>query len=343
MRPRRSALTSLCVLVATAALAGGCKRGGSSSAEADAGAAPAGLTAEQAAKIVARVGDRVITVGDFATALDRMDQFDRLRYQSPERRKELLDEMIDVELLADDARKKGLDKEPETQEAVRQILRDALLAEVRKGVRAPADIPAADVSAWYQAHPDDYRDPERRRVAAIVCKDEATATKAIGEAKKATPMQWGELVQKYSAEPVPKPGPGAPLELSGDLGLVGAPAEPRGDNKRVPPEVRAAVFQLDKVGDVVDKPVKVAGGFAVVRMTGKNDAHVRTLQEADRSIRVSIVQNEIADREKKLEADLRAKFPVTVDDKALAAVQMPGQPQEAADAGTAATDASAPR
>jgi hypothetical protein len=247
-----------------------------------------------------------------------MDQFDRRRFQTPEKRKELLDEIVDTELLAEDARKNGLDKEPETQESIRQILRDALLAEARKGVRAPADIPAAEVKAWYDAHKDDFRDPERRRVAIVVCKDEATATKVVGEARKATPMQWGELVQRYSAEPVPKPGPSQPLEMSGDLGLVGAPGDARGDNRRVDPAVRAALFSLAKVGDVADAPVKVPGGFAVVRMTGRNDAHERTLQEAERSIRVSIVQADIADREKKLEAELRAKFPVTIDEKALA-------------------------
>src|SRR5437868_13407473 len=88
---------------------------------ADAGVIPGGLTAEQAALVVAKVGDRAITLGDYAATLDRMDQFDRLRYQSPERRRELLDEIIDVELLAQDARQKKLDQQPETQQAVRQV------------------------------------------------------------------------------------------------------------------------------------------------------------------------------------------------------------------------------
>src|SRR5580700_3751420 len=76
----------------------------------DAGAPIAGLPADQAVRTVARVGDRTITLGDFARTLERMDQFDRLRYQSKERRRELLEEMIDVELLAGEARRVGLDK-----------------------------------------------------------------------------------------------------------------------------------------------------------------------------------------------------------------------------------------
>ena len=52
------------------------------------------LSPEQATRTLAKVGDRVITLGDFAATLERMDQFDRLRYQTKERRKELLDEII---------------------------------------------------------------------------------------------------------------------------------------------------------------------------------------------------------------------------------------------------------
>jgi hypothetical protein len=100
----------------------------------DAGVWPAGLTAEQAALVVAKVGDRAITLGDYAATLERMDQFDRLRYQSPERRRELLEEIIDVELLAQMRGRKS-STSGETQQAIRQVLRDALLVEARRGFR----------------------------------------------------------------------------------------------------------------------------------------------------------------------------------------------------------------
>src|SRR5512140_3180105 len=103
----------------------GCNEAPLKQAPPDAGPPVAGLTAEQAARTVAKVGDRTITLGDFARTLERMDQFDRLRYQSKDRRRELLEEMIDVELLAAEARRLGIDKEPDAQDAIRQILRDA--------------------------------------------------------------------------------------------------------------------------------------------------------------------------------------------------------------------------
>jgi parvulin-like peptidyl-prolyl isomerase len=289
----------------------------------DAGVVPGGLTAEQAALVVAKVGDRVITLGDYAATLERMDQFDRLRYQSPERRRELLDEIIDVELLAQDARKKKLDQQAETQQAIRQVLRDALLGEARRGLPAPADISDDEIRAYFQAHRDDFREPERRRVAHIVVKDKETAAKVLPLAKKAGAREWGNLFAKYSLDAPKKAGPAAPLEMAGDLGIVGPPGDSRGDNPRVPAGVRAAAFEIGSIGEVLGRVVQDEGGFHVVRLVGKTDAHDRSLADADRSIRVAILQTKIAEREKALEAELRKQFPVTIDEQALAKVEVP--------------------
>jgi hypothetical protein len=289
----------------------------------DAGVVPGGLTAEQAALVVAKVGDRTITLGDYAATLERMDQFDRLRYQSPERRRELLDEIIDVELLAQDARRKKLDEQPETQQVIRQVLRDALLSEARRGLPPPADISSDEIRAYFEAHRDDFREPERRRVAHIVVKDKETAAKVLPLAKKASSKEWGNLFLKYSLDAPKKGVPVPPLEMAGDLGIVGPPGDSRGDNPRVSAAVRAAAFELGSIGDVLGRSVQDEAGYHVVRLVGKTDAHDRTLADADRSIRVAILQAKIADREKALETELRKQFPVTIDEQALAKVEVP--------------------
>jgi peptidyl-prolyl cis-trans isomerase C len=303
---------------------GGCNDNAVSPAAPDAGPPAAGLSQEQAARVVAKVGDRVITLGDFAATLERMDQFDRLRYQTKERRRELLDEIVDVELLAAEARRRGLDKQPETEEAIRQILRDAMLAKARHGLPAPGEIPPAEVRAYYDANTDKWTEPERRRVAAIVFDDRKTAEKVLKDAAKIkTPAEWGELFYKHSVTaPKTKPQPG-PLDLAGDLGVVGAPADAKGKNPKIPEPIRAAVFKIAGVGQVLGEVVEADGKFYVVRMNGITAAHHRTLQEAERSIRVAILQQKMQDREKALEADLRKKFPVEIDDAALGKVKLP--------------------
>ena len=83
------------VLAATSLACTSCKSSSSGASSDAAVLVPGVLTPQQAAQVLARVGDRTITLGDFEAALEHLDQFDRMRYQSPERRKELLGEMIE--------------------------------------------------------------------------------------------------------------------------------------------------------------------------------------------------------------------------------------------------------
>lgn len=309
----------------------------------DAGPPPAGLSPEQAARVVAKVGDRTITLGDYATTLERMDQFDRLRYQTKEARRELLKEMVDVELLAQEARKRKLDEQPATQAAVRQILGEALLSDVRSSLPAPAELTAEEVRAYYDAHRDDFREPERRRVSAIVVKDAKDAKDALETLRKDRKDDgtidasiWGKLFSERSTA-TPKGARAAPADLAGDLGIVGPPDDAKGSNPRVPEAVRRAVFTLAKVGTFTDGPVEDNGRLYLVRLSGLTGAHERSLAEADRTIRVAILKERLEEKERSLEAELRKKFEVSIDDVALAKLA----PPEAAKAATASPSAPA--
>jgi hypothetical protein len=310
----------------------GCNEGPLKQAFADAGIA--GLSAEQAARVLAKVGDRTITLGDFAKAIERMDQFDRLKYQSKERRRELLEEMIDVELLAAEARRQGIDKEPETADALRMILRDALLADARLGLPTPAQISDQEVRAFYEAHPDKFSEPERRRVSAIVLSDKKEAAKVLKDARKVkSPGEWGELFFKHSLTAPKQRGPTTAAELAGDLGIVGPLDDAKGGNPKVPELVRAQAFKLKEVNEVAPEVVEAEGRQFIVRLAGKTQPHKRTLAEADRAIRVILVQEKMAAKERALEDELKNQFPVEIDDAALAAVKLPGGTEKAEAAG----------
>jgi peptidyl-prolyl cis-trans isomerase C len=311
----------------------GCKSCDGNSGGADASSPTTLLTNEQAAQVLAKVGDKTITLGDYTAALEHMDQFDRLRYQSPERRKELLDEMITVELLAMEATAKGYDKEPLAQQELRAILRDAMLAEARKGAPTPADIPEAEVRAWFEAHRAEYKDPERRRLSVITVASDGEAQAVLAAAKK-TPgsSQWGELVRSKSLDPQARAN--VPVDLAGDLGIISPPDDPRGDNPRVPPEVRAAAYAIADIGGIHDKVVASGGRFYVVRLTQKIAPHERSYAEAERSIRVKLAQDKLRAKEDELIAELKKSVKVEVDEAALGTVKVNlGAKANAPDAG----------
>ena len=317
----RSLLCSVWLALAVLTVAGckSCDKGATDTVDGHAQATS--LTPEQSAQVLAKVGDETITLGDYAAALEHMDQFDRLRYQSKERRKELLDEMITVKLLAKEATAKGYDKDPVAQQEVRAILRDSMLAEARKNAPVPADVPEADVRAWFDAHRAEYKDPERRRLSVVVLRDEASARDALATAKKAASgTQWGELVRAKSVDSQARAN--VPVDLAGDLGIVSPPGDPRGANTRVPDEVRAAAFEITELNGIADKAVASGGKYYVVRLTQKIPAHERAYEEAERSIRVKLAQDKLRAKEDELIAELRRSVKVEIDESALGTVKV---------------------
>ncbi|MGH7437034.1 MAG: peptidyl-prolyl cis-trans isomerase [Polyangiaceae bacterium] len=285
---------------------------------AEAAAPTGGLTPEQAAQVLAHVGDHTITLGDYAAALEHMSRFDRMRYQAPERRRELLDELIDVVLLADEARERGYDKDPVVEQEIREVLRDAYFAKARESAPTPAEIPEPEVRAYYEAHQGDFHDPERRRVSAIVLPSAAAAGPVLDAAKVATPTQWGDLVKTKSIDPEARAN--VPADLAGDLGFTSPPGDDRGSSTRIPAEVRAAVFEAHAVGDVVPKVVASGSKFYVVKFASKSDAHDRSLADADRTIRVKLAQDALVAKENAMIDELRKQYPVQIDEAALARV-----------------------
>ena len=329
---RSAACAGSLALVGLLAACSSCKSGGSGGGDAGTAQTPAGLTEAQAKQVLARVGDRTITLGDFASAIEHMDQFDRMRYQAPERRKELLNEMIDVMLLADEARAHGYDKDPATEQELREILRDAYVKKVRQGVPQPKDIPDTEVKAYFDAHKADFHDPERRRLSVIVLPSRGAAEAALASARGAAPMQWGDLVRSKSIDPSAKAN--VPVDLAGDVGFVSPPGDPRGANSRVPDEVRTAAFEAATVnaGDVVPHVVQVANHFSVVRITSKTDPHDRTLTDVENTIRVKLAQQKAHEKEEARIDDLRKQFQVKIDETALAQVHVT-LPEGGVDAG----------
>jgi hypothetical protein len=259
-----------------------------------------------------------------------MSQFERIRYQSPDRRRQLLDSMIEVELLAQEARRRGLDQQPKTRGRIRQVLRDELLRRVREGLPQPADLPLGEVRAYYDKHRDDFKEPERRRVAHLEVATKAQAEKLLPSALDASAAEWGKLVKQHSLAKTP-PGEVVPLELAGDMGIVSAPGVTQGANPNVPEPLRVAAFEISDLGKVHDEVVENAGRYHIVRLIGRTGARDRTFEEAERTIRIQLLQERARAAETKLEQQLRTRYPVVVDDAALAKVKLPKRDRKAAD------------
>lgn len=244
--------------------------------------APFGLSAEQATTVLAKVGDRTITLGDYALLLERMNEIDRSRYQSKKRRRDLLQEMIDIELLAQEAKRRGLDRHPEVQDAVRQILRDAMRAKIHETVRSPGRIGAEEVKAYYDAHPDEFSSPELRRAAHIRVATREEADQLLAQARAADTRAFRELARERSTDPETR-------LRGGDLRYFDDQGRPRNQrDPQVDEGLARAAFALEEIGATAAEPVQVGDEWSIVRLTGRRPAEHRTVEQAAATIRLRL-------------------------------------------------------
>lgn len=105
--------------------------------------------------VVARVGDSTLTVQELKTRLEEQPPAIRARYTTAERKKEFLENQIRVELLAQEARKQGLDKDPEVLASLEKLMVQRLLQQ-HAATLEKQPVSEAELQKYYQEHLSDF-------------------------------------------------------------------------------------------------------------------------------------------------------------------------------------------
>jgi peptidyl-prolyl cis-trans isomerase C len=238
-----------------------------------------GLTPEQAAEPLATIGDTTITAGQFAEELASKGSFIRTRYNSPERRRELLDQMIRFELLAQEAHRRGYDALPEVERSRKQMMIRRYL-EQRFEQGGPETVSQDDVRAYYEGHPSEFHTPEQVRASHILIRDRATAQRVLTQllAAPSDLRLYRQLAEQHNADE-------ATRARFGDLRFFSRPNERMENEPEIPAEVANAAFAIEHIGGIAPELVHTDAGYHIVKLTGRRAAMNRTLEEAERPIR----------------------------------------------------------
>lgn len=104
-------------------------------------------------------GGLKVTAEEFTARLEEQPPFVRAGYSSLERKKELLETVVRFEVLAQEAERLGLDRDPEAVRAQHKVMVQKLV-QARLQATGPA-ITEAEISRYYQAHRAEYLEPPR--------------------------------------------------------------------------------------------------------------------------------------------------------------------------------------
>lgn len=259
--------------------------------------------------VLAEIDDVRITVGDFEERLNGQTPYVRAKYTSLEQKKEFLDNLVKFELLATEARRQGLDRDPEVLRAMKQVMIQKLLKQ-RFDKLKQEDITDAETKGYFDTHLSEFNRPPEVRVSMILVSDEETAKKVLADprCKGLENVGFRELVTQYSTDADTR-------ERGGDLRFFDE------GNRELPQELVSAAFRLVNLGDV-SEPFQTKHGFAILKLTGQRRALTRTLAEVSQQIRAKLFRERRQKLLEEFEQTLRKKTKVTVNEAKLSEVRV---------------------
>lgn len=276
-----------------------------------------GLTAEQANSVLVKIGERSITLGEFAARLADQSPYLQARYQSPERRRDFLENMIRFELLALEAERRGMTQLPSVQRAQKQMMVEQMMIDRFENRLELSNVGEDEIRAHYEAHASEYQKPAQVRASHILIRDRSAAMRTLKQLTSDPDNAdlFLELAQKRNEDSRTK-------ERFGDLRFLFKPEDQPDAPQAVADEVIEAAFRIEEIGGIYPELVQSAAGFHIIKLTGRREALSRSLEEVRRPLQHRLWREK---REKAVESlvqQLRAQAHIEVDEEVLAQIQI---------------------
>lgn len=251
-------------------------------------------------------GDLVRVVNDAPEPVQRQWASDARALQSQ------LDRLVTDRLLVEEARRRGLESDPLVRAAVERALVSRLRATAINPVAGDETaVTMEEIRRFYDAHPERFHIPERRRAWLLFVRDRRTAEQVLREAQPPPPPRRGR--RRHSAH---TPRPPSFRELIRTYNTAPELAATDGElvdvtlaSPSVDANIRTALFALERAGDLHPTPIPgtINGrpGYYVLRFGGRRAPVERSLEQSSEWIRRRLVLQRRVDAEQRLVEQLR--------------------------------------
>lgn len=251
-------------------------------------------TKESPSGELAKVNHKSIMKKDLLETLGALNQTQRDNVlKDINARRQLLQQIIDQEVLAQEAEKLKLDETPEFKQAIasfrRQLLVTNVMARKLEGKGTPKE-----AKVYYEAHKQDFS-RDRVNVQQILVKEENEA-KEIAKQAKNTSEDFQVLAEKHSVDPNAK-------NNRGNVGWI--------QRGMMAPEFTEAAFN-GKEGSIVG-PVRTAFGYHVIKVIEKQTFKPLEFDEVELQVQ-GILREKLS---RNIVDQLRAHAQIKVDNSAV--------------------------
>lgn len=236
--------------------------------------------------VIARVNDRMLTLGDFKRYLERNVGME-LAQLTPEVASAMLDQYLEEVIVSEYAASHGVEVSTEKiAEAVRteagatviekrdEMRRQRLIANLAAEVPEPTD---AEIQTYYQQHQDQFRSSEEVRVRQILVNDEAVAKDILAKLKGGA-SSFEELSAQFSQAPNAKRG--------GEIGYV--------SRNELPKMFEDEIFRLQagQISDIIATEAR----FYIFKVEERRPPGMLDIQSATPVIQVRLREEAVRER-----------------------------------------------
>lgn len=244
--------------------------------------------------VVATVGKDKIMDSDIDAFLSQMPEQARARYDSPEGKREFVNSLAEIKMMAQEAKKRGLDKDADMKLKL-DFINDQLLARglAEKTVK-DITITDADITKYYNDNKDKFNVGPRVKLRHILVSSEPEAKAILAQLKKGA--DFSALAKEKSKCPSAPKG--------GDLGWA-----TRG---MMVPEFENAAFALKK-GEM-SGVVKTSFGYHIIMCDDVQGGKLMELSEAKPAIERQMKGEKSEAAIKSLLEEVKKTSPITLNE-----------------------------
>jgi len=252
-------------------------------------------------KELVRVNDVSISYEEFRQISERQPLEGKMKMLTEKAEREFLESfVVPREVLYQEAKREGLDKDKEIQGKVedfrRQLLTDALVEEALRGKTEVSD---QEIGKYYKESPDRFTEPREVKVRHIVVSSELILREVL--ARLAQGERFETLAQTYNID-----------RSGGDGGNLGYIRRGQLDPRFT--QFEEAAFSLKNKEDV-SEVVKTPYGFHIIQLEDKRGTALRPLDQVKEKIRFYLQTKKKQDVYLAYVRNLKSKAKVTINEE----------------------------
>jgi len=232
---------------------------------------------------------------------------DRLK-QSPRGREYLLRGMVDQILLEQEAKRRGLDRDPEFVRKVESYRRNLLNDMLLKSIRPEGyEVTPEEARAYYREHPEEFGRPERVEARHILVTSEEQARALLAELRRGASFE--ELARTHSRD-------AATREKGGSLGAF---------TRAQRPELAEVAFALEKPGELAG-PFETRRGVHLLQLVRRLPAEEKTFEQMRDELLTRLRARMRQEARQELLERLRARTSITIREEVIEDLEVPAGP-----------------